>query len=86
MKIAADENVDKQIVDYFGNKRHEVYYICEQIREVSDVRSNLGTADKDFGELVFRQQLPVYKARHSRLHRPVLTELIHILQFTGNRS
>ena len=67
MKIVADENVDKQIVEHLRKKGNEVYYICEQTRGIRDedvlveslsTEAILITADKDFGELVFRQQLP----------------------------
>lgn len=64
MKIVADENVDKQIVDRLAG--HNVLYIAELDPGIDDnavlARSResdavLLTADKDFGELVFRQRL-----------------------------
>ena len=67
MKIVADENVDKLIVDHLRKNGHDVYYVCEQTRGICDedvlvdslsIGAILITADKDFGELVFRQNLP----------------------------
>ncbi len=66
MRIAADENVDKQIVDRLRVDGHDVLYIAELDPGIDDdavlVKSReshavLLTADKDFGELVFRQRL-----------------------------
>lgn len=66
MKIVADENVDKQIVDRLRANGHTVLWVAElepgiddgtvllQSRELNAI---LITADKDFGELVFRQHL-----------------------------
>ncbi|MBU1261473.1 DUF5615 family PIN-like protein [bacterium] len=64
MKFLADENVDKPIVDHLRNDGHEVIYVIEIEQGISDdeviQRANrekalLLTADKDFGELFFRQ-------------------------------
>ena len=66
MKIVADENVDQQIVDRLRTNGHDVLYIAELDPGIADdavlMRSRgsnavLLTADKDFGELVFRQRL-----------------------------
>ena len=66
MKIVADENIDKQIVDRLRTDGHDVLYIVELDPGIDDDavlawsrESNavLLTADKDFGELVFRQRL-----------------------------
>ena len=66
MKIVADESVDKQIVDRLRSEGHAVLFVAEldpgiddeavlqRSRESSAV---LLTADKVFGELVFRQRL-----------------------------
>jgi predicted nuclease of predicted toxin-antitoxin system len=65
MKILADEGVDRQIVDELRNIGHEVTYVAEFQPAISDnevlTRAHqestlLLTADKDFGELVFRQR------------------------------
>lgn len=64
MKVLADESVDRQIVDRLRRDGHVVYYVAEMTPGVSDdVVLNLAnqeadlllTADKDFGEMVFRQ-------------------------------
>ncbi len=63
MKFLADENLDRQIVERLRQDGHFVWYIAEMEPGVSDdVVLNLAnqegalliTADKDFGELVFR--------------------------------
>jgi predicted nuclease of predicted toxin-antitoxin system len=63
--IVADESVDKPIVDRLRSHGHDVRFVAEldpgiddeavlqQSRELGAV---LLTADKDFGELVFRQR------------------------------
>jgi len=65
MRILADENIDRQIVDRLRQDGHDVWYIPEMQSGISDDlildRANqemaiLLTADKDFGELVFRQK------------------------------
>jgi len=64
MRILADESVDKQIVDHLRQDGHVVFYVAEMEPGISDdevlslaTRESalLLTADKDFGELVFRQ-------------------------------
>lgn len=64
MNILADESVDKQVVDEIRRGGHRVTYIAESQPAISDdevlAKANresalLITADKDFGELVFRQ-------------------------------
>ena len=66
MKIVADENVDKQIVDRLRADGHDVLFIAELnpgtddgtvLRDSRQANAILLTADKDFGELVFRQHL-----------------------------
>lgn len=66
MKIVADESVDKQIVDRLRSDGHDVVFIAELDPGIDDeavlLKSRqsdavLLTADKDFGELVFRQRL-----------------------------
>lgn len=66
MNIVAGENVDKQVVDRLRTDGHNVLYIAELDPGIDDnavlARSResnavLLTADKDFGELVFRQHL-----------------------------
>lgn len=66
MKLLADESVDSQIVDGLRLDGHDVTYVAEIEPSLSDdlvldranaAGSLLLTADKDFGELVFRQGL-----------------------------
>jgi len=62
----ADEGIDKHLVDALRSSKFSVLYIAEeypgiddeQVLEISNQnKSLLLTADKDFGELVFRQKL-----------------------------
>ena len=63
MKLLADEGVDRPIVDQLRQAGHQVFYVAEMDPSISDERvlelaneqgALLITADKDFGELVFR--------------------------------
>ena len=65
MKFVADEGVDFQIVSRLREDGHEVIYIAETESGASDnsvltlaniQQAVLLTCDKDFGELIFRQQ------------------------------
>lgn len=64
MKLLADEGVDRQIVVRLRQEGYDVLYIAELDPGIDDVfvleqasqsGSLLLTADKDFGELIFRQ-------------------------------
>jgi predicted nuclease of predicted toxin-antitoxin system len=64
MKILADESVDKGIVVRLREDGHEVRYVAELSPGIMDEevlalaredKTLLLTADKDFGELIFRQ-------------------------------
>ena len=64
MKFLADESVDRQIVERLRQDGHEVLYVAETSPSISDdavleqanaLQAVLITADKDFGELVYRQ-------------------------------
>jgi predicted nuclease of predicted toxin-antitoxin system len=66
LKFVADENLDRQIVERLRQDGHVVWYIAEMATGVSDQdvlnlanheQALLLTADKDFGELVYRQHL-----------------------------
>jgi len=66
MKLLADENIDKPIVARLRVDGHIVFYVAEigpglpdnKVIELSNKEEALLlTADKDFGELVFRQSL-----------------------------
>jgi predicted nuclease of predicted toxin-antitoxin system len=63
MKFLADENMDVAIVDRLRQEGHQVWYVVEMEPGIADnevlALANLEgailiTADKDFGELVFR--------------------------------
>lgn len=63
MNLIADESVDRQIVDELRRSGHKVVYIAEVDPSISDnevfdiankINALLVTADKDFGEIVFR--------------------------------
>lgn len=65
MTFLADEGVDRQIVVRLRGDGYEVAYVAEMspgitdgvvLRESANSASVLITADKDFGELVFRQR------------------------------
>lgn len=65
MNLLADESVDRQIVDRLRRDAHRVWYVAEMEPGISDdvvlglanqQAALLLTADKDFGELVFRQR------------------------------
>ena len=64
MNLVADESVDRQIVERLRHDGHDVLYIAEVEPSISDEavfdRANdkaalLLTSDKDFGELIFRE-------------------------------
>lgn len=65
MNLLADESIDRQIVDRLRLDGHDVFYIAEVEPSINDDqvfdRANaqqalLITADKDFGEIVFRER------------------------------
>jgi predicted nuclease of predicted toxin-antitoxin system len=65
MNLLADESVDRPIVERLRVDGHEVVYVAELspsisdnevLQKATDSRALLLTADKDFGELVFRQR------------------------------
>lgn len=66
MKILADENISKLLVERLRQEGHQVQYIAEIARGSNDPTvlelanrqgALLLTDDKDFGELVFHQHL-----------------------------
>lgn len=66
MNLVADEGVDRPVVERLRLDGHDVVYVAELSPSVADVAvlqlanarsAVLLTADKDFGELVFRQGL-----------------------------
>ena len=65
MNLLADESVDWQIVDRLQHEGHSVWYVADMDPGVSNgdvfekanqMNAILLTADKDFGEIVFRQR------------------------------
>jgi predicted nuclease of predicted toxin-antitoxin system len=62
VRVVADESVDKQIVDRLRSHGYDVRFVAELDPGIDDVQQSrelnavLLTADKDFGELVFRQR------------------------------
>lgn len=66
MNLLADESVDGPVVERLRQDGHVVLYVAEMepgitdeeiLRRANEQRSLLVTADKDFGEMVFRQSL-----------------------------
>ena len=66
MNFFADESIDRQIVERLRQDGHPVIYVAEidpgipdeeVLRLANQQSAILITADKDFGELVFRQAL-----------------------------
>lgn len=64
MNLLADETVDRQIVERLRRDGHAVLYVVEMepgipdglvLERANEVSALLLTADKDFGELVFRE-------------------------------
>jgi predicted nuclease of predicted toxin-antitoxin system len=66
VNLLADEGIDRQIVERLREDGHTVLSIAEMapsiddddiLTQANDMNALLITADKDFGELVFRQRL-----------------------------
>lgn len=66
MQIVADESLERQISDALRHAGHTVYAIAEEAPSIPDMevlsvangrQALLITADKDFGELAYRQGL-----------------------------
>jgi len=64
MNFLADESVEGPVVKRLRRDRHKVYYVSELspglsdesvLNEANKLNAILITSDKDFGELVFRQ-------------------------------
>ena len=80
MKFLCDEGVDRPIVEALRAAGHNVTYVAEQnpgiededvLHSASHEGRVLVTADKDFGELVYRQ---------GRLHSGILLVRLHGLR------
>jgi len=66
VRLLADENIEKPVVEHLRAEGHDVLYVMEMGRGVTDdhvlalakrEKALLVTLDKDFGELVFRKKL-----------------------------
>jgi predicted nuclease of predicted toxin-antitoxin system len=77
MNILADEGVDLQIVLALRKAGHTVHYVAEEAPGISDeavlkLAADLGalilTADKDFGEMVYREIKEAPAVALIRLH------------------
>ncbi|MCA9942566.1 MAG: DUF5615 family PIN-like protein [Ardenticatenaceae bacterium] len=77
MNFVADEGIDQPIVKRLRQEGHAVWYIAEMSPSISDEevlqlandqQAILLTFDKDFGELVFRQNQAVHGIVLFRLH------------------
>ncbi len=88
MNVVADEDVDSAVVHRLRDDGHEVIYVAELSPSVTDDdvlgQANgrgalLITADKDFGELVFRRRLVhsgVLLLRLAGLTNPTKAEIV----------
>jgi predicted nuclease of predicted toxin-antitoxin system len=83
MNLLADESVDRPIVERLRQEGHNVVYIAELAPSITDDQvlheansrtALLLTSDKDFGELVFRQNR--VHAGVILLRLPGLTEVL----------
>lgn len=77
MNFVADEGIDQPIVKSLRQAGHTVWYVAEMSPSISDnevlqlardQQAILLTFDKDFGELVFRQNQAAYGVILFRLH------------------
>jgi len=78
MKFFADENVARAIVQWLRHAGHDVLYAAEAdpgqddvmwLRQAEQAEGLIVTADKDFGELVFRDRLNSHGVVLIRLQR-----------------
>ena len=88
MNLFADESVDRPVVERLRQDSHDVAYVAELapsitddevLRNANDRSAVLVTADKDFGELVFRQGAIHRSYRRERPHS-------HHLHAKGNQA
>ncbi|HZZ42759.1 MAG TPA: DUF5615 family PIN-like protein [Tepidisphaeraceae bacterium] len=89
MKLLADENISRQIVEQLRRLGHQVLWASESAAGADDSdwletgeREGrlLITDDKDFGELVFRQQLASAGVILLRMHRLSLSQKLSRLE------
>ena len=93
MKFLVDESVDKEIVDGLRSEGHIVLSISEIKPSIADTEvmsiandesALLLTADKDFGDLIFRQGLPSYGVVLIRLAELSLLDQMNRISITIN--
>lgn len=69
MNLLADESIDRPIVERLRRDGHQVFYVAELgpgmlddavLNLANQENALLVTADKDFGEMVYRQRLHVH--------------------------
>jgi len=89
MKILADENIDPPLIGWPRAAGHEVISIRETAKGCEDSKvldlavvesCILLTADKDFGQLVFRQGLPCCGIILLRLRARSIEELLWLFR------
>src|SRR5437870_3406099 len=83
MKFFADENVARPIVQWLRQRGHDVLYAAEAapgqedaiwLHQTEQSERLIVTADKDFGELIFRDRLNSHGVVLMRRHRLSLRE------------
>jgi predicted nuclease of predicted toxin-antitoxin system len=89
MRILADENVERPIVEYLRGEGHDVLYAAEVFastpdpdvlsRALAEQRVVLSN-DLDFGELIFHQKLGARGIVLLRLRAPSLSEKLQLFQ------
>jgi predicted nuclease of predicted toxin-antitoxin system len=83
MKFFADENVARLTVQWLRQRGHDVLYAAEAnpgqddaiwLHQAEQAERLIVTADKDFGELIFRDRLNSHDVVLKRMHRLSLRE------------
>ena len=83
MKFFADENVARLIVEWLRQRGHDVLYAAEAdpgqddaiwLHQAEQSERLIVTADKDFGDLIFRARLNSHGVVLMRMHRLSLRE------------
>ena len=83
MKFFADENVARLIVEWLRQRGHDVLYAADAdpgqddafwLHQAEQSERLIMTADKDFGDLIFRARLNSHGVVLIRMHRLSLRE------------
>jgi predicted nuclease of predicted toxin-antitoxin system len=91
MRLFADENIPKAIVDWLRASGHDVLYAWEEqpgerdpvwLAEAEAQQRLILTSDKDFGELVFRNRMNSHGVVLLRLYNHSLADRIARLEST----